>query len=81
VVSYIYIYVCVCVPSFMKIGSGVQAILRFRLINLRGCNVGNTDEMGSAATKYILSFIKIGLGIQTLLRGINSRHAGSKMIS
>jgi hypothetical protein len=27
------------IPSFMKIGIGVQAILRFRLRNLRGCNV------------------------------------------
>jgi hypothetical protein len=29
--------------SFMNIGTGVQAILRFRLRNLRGCNVGITD--------------------------------------
>jgi hypothetical protein len=29
--------------SFMKIGTGVQAILRFCLRNLRGCNVGITD--------------------------------------
>jgi hypothetical protein len=27
------------IPSFMKIGTGVQAILRFGLRNLRGCNV------------------------------------------
>jgi hypothetical protein len=31
------------VPSFMKIGTGVQAILRFDLRNLRGCNVGIID--------------------------------------
>jgi hypothetical protein len=31
------------VPSFMKIGTGVQAILKFCLRNLRGCNVGITD--------------------------------------
>jgi hypothetical protein len=31
------------IPSFMKIGMGVQAILRFCLSNLRGCNVGITD--------------------------------------
>jgi hypothetical protein len=31
------------VPSFLKIGTGVQAILRFFLRNLRGCNVGITD--------------------------------------
>jgi hypothetical protein len=30
-------------PSFMKIDAGVQAILRFCLRNLRGCNVGITD--------------------------------------
>jgi uncharacterized protein YraI len=30
-------------PSFMKIGRGVQAILRFCLNNLRGCDVGVTD--------------------------------------
>jgi hypothetical protein len=29
--------------SFMKIGLGVQAILRFFLRNLRGCNVGITN--------------------------------------
>jgi hypothetical protein len=32
------------VPSFMKIGTGVQAILRFCLRNLRGHNIGITDE-------------------------------------
>jgi hypothetical protein len=31
------------IPSFMKIGTGVQAILRFCLRRLRGCNVGITD--------------------------------------
>jgi hypothetical protein len=30
------------IPSFMKIGTGIQAILWFCL-NLRGCNVGITD--------------------------------------
>jgi hypothetical protein len=30
-------------PSFMKIDTGVQAILRFCLRNVRGCNVGITD--------------------------------------
>jgi hypothetical protein len=28
------------VPGFMKIGAGVQAILRFCNRNLRDCNVG-----------------------------------------
>jgi hypothetical protein len=31
-------------PSFMKIGTGVQTILRFCLRNLKGCNVGITDR-------------------------------------
>jgi hypothetical protein len=31
------------VPSFIKVGTGVQAILRRFLINLRGCNIGITD--------------------------------------
>jgi hypothetical protein len=31
------------IPSFMKISTGVEAILRFCLINLRGYNVGTTD--------------------------------------
>jgi hypothetical protein len=30
-------------PGFMKISTGFQAILRFSLRNLRGCNVGITD--------------------------------------
>jgi hypothetical protein len=30
-------------PSFMKIGAGLQAILRFCFSNLNGCNVGITD--------------------------------------
>jgi hypothetical protein len=30
-------------PSFVKIGTGIQAILRFGLRNSRGCNVGITD--------------------------------------
>jgi uncharacterized protein YraI len=29
-------------PSFMNIATGVQAILRFCLRNLRGCDVGIT---------------------------------------
>jgi hypothetical protein len=31
------------IPSSMKIGTGVQAILRFRLVNFRVCNVGTAD--------------------------------------
>jgi hypothetical protein len=33
----------ICIPSFKKIGTGVQALLRFGLRNLRGCNVGVSD--------------------------------------
>jgi hypothetical protein len=32
------------VPSFMKFGSSVEAILRLYIRNLRGCNVGVTVE-------------------------------------
>jgi hypothetical protein len=32
------------IPSFTKIGLGIQAILILCLISLRGCNVGITDE-------------------------------------
>jgi hypothetical protein len=37
-------------PGFMKIAIGVQAILRFLLRNLKGCNVGTADgrDLGSA---------------------------------
>jgi hypothetical protein len=31
------------IPSFMKIGTGVQAILRGFLGNFNGCDVGITD--------------------------------------
>jgi hypothetical protein len=31
------------IPSFLKIGASVQALLRFIFRNLRGCNVGITD--------------------------------------
>jgi hypothetical protein len=32
-------------PIFMNIDTDVQAISRLRLRNLRGCNLGITDEM------------------------------------
>jgi hypothetical protein len=31
------------IASFMKIGTGLQAILTFCFSNLNGCNVGITD--------------------------------------
>jgi hypothetical protein len=37
-------------PSFMKIGRGDQAILRLFLSNLRGYNVGITDERVLSST-------------------------------
>jgi hypothetical protein len=42
------------IPSCMKIGTGVQTILRFCLRNLRDCNVRITDgkELGSAALRW-----------------------------
>jgi hypothetical protein len=41
-------------PNFMKIATGVQAILRGFLRNLRGCNVGITDgrDLRSAPLRW-----------------------------
>jgi hypothetical protein len=36
----LWLHVAYYVPSFMKIGTGVEAILRFCFRNLRGCNDG-----------------------------------------
>jgi hypothetical protein len=33
------------IPSFMKTGTCIEAILRFCLSNFKGCNVGITDFM------------------------------------
>jgi hypothetical protein len=52
--------------SFMMIGTGVLAILRFCLRNLRGCNVGITDGRD---LRIKPSFIKIGSEMQKLLWG------------
>jgi hypothetical protein len=38
-------YGMICLPSFLKIYTGIQAILRFCLTNLNGCNVGITEGM------------------------------------
>jgi hypothetical protein len=38
--------ILVCIPNLMKIGTGVQALLRFCLSNLDGCNVGIIDGSG-----------------------------------
>jgi uncharacterized protein YraI len=44
------------IPNFVKIGTGVQAILRFCLSNMRGCNVGTTDgrDLWSAPLRWPL---------------------------
>jgi hypothetical protein len=36
-------YGMISIPSFMKIGIGVQAVLRFRLSSFSHCNVGIND--------------------------------------
>jgi hypothetical protein len=36
-------YDMICILSFLKIGAGVQEILRFRLSSFSGCNVGITN--------------------------------------
>jgi hypothetical protein len=67
-------------PSSMKIGAGVPAILKFSFTNLRGPNVGITDlrclwfisysvKMGLGSVIYLRSFIKIDSGIQKLIWG------------
>jgi hypothetical protein len=41
------IHVRAYIPSIMKIGTSVQAILRLCLRNLRGCDAGMTDGRDS----------------------------------
>jgi hypothetical protein len=60
---------------FMKIGIGFQAILRFCLSNLRGCNAAIADQrdlcavdIASCGMTYIPSFMKIGTSVQGILR-------------
>jgi hypothetical protein len=62
----------------MKIGTAVQAILRFFLSHFKGCNVGITDgrdlyavEIVSGTMIYTPSFIKIGSSIYKLIRVIH----------
>jgi hypothetical protein len=35
----------ICIPGFMKIGTGVEGILRFGHSNLKGCYVGITEPI------------------------------------
>jgi hypothetical protein len=40
------------IPSFMKIGIGVQAILRFYLSSLKGCHVGIVTRIPVARPQH-----------------------------
>jgi hypothetical protein len=60
-------------PSFMEIATGIQAILRFCLSSLNGCDVGVADEggfmmyaveIGPGSMMYIPSSMTVGSGIQ-----------------
>jgi hypothetical protein len=64
------------IPSFFKIGTGVQAISGFCIRNLIGCNIGITDpdefmnyavQVDSYSSIDMPSFIKIGSAIQKIL--------------
>jgi hypothetical protein len=51
------------IPSLMKIGAVIQAILRFCSSNLKGCNVRIMKcaaEMGSSVMIYVPIFMIIG---------------------
>jgi hypothetical protein len=68
------------ITSFVKICTGVQSIIRFYLINLKGGSVGIIDEgdffavgMDSGAMIYIPNFIKNDSGIQMLMAGYAQR--------
>jgi hypothetical protein len=45
------------IPNFIKIGIGVQAVLRFCLRNLRGHNIGITDGRDLGITALRLSHV------------------------
>jgi hypothetical protein len=72
------------IPSFLKIGTGVTAILRFCFSSLRGCSVGITDGGGGFMKYAVLmdlgtminvpSFIVTGSSIQSLLGGDTHTH-------
>lgn len=53
------------VPGFMKIGTDIQVILRFRFSNFRGSNAGN----GLRCHDVNIKFIKVDPGIQKSLGG------------
>jgi hypothetical protein len=55
----------------MKIGTGVEGVIRFWLSNFKGCNVKRfmkyAIEMSSGDIIYAPSFMTIGSGIQVTL--------------
>jgi hypothetical protein len=60
------------IPSFMKTGTDIQAILRFCLSKFKAVLLvllmgfmKQATEMGSGAMIYVPSFIKTGSGIQS----------------
>jgi hypothetical protein len=78
------------IPSFLKIGSGVKAILRFCFSSLRGFNVGITD--GGGFMKYAIlidlgaminmpCFIMTGSDIQRFVGGDTHTNTDRKVIS
>jgi hypothetical protein len=78
----------ICMPIFMEIGIGVQALVRFSFRKRRGCDVAITCggftncafEMGSGVMIYIPDFIKIGSRIQKIIGQIRIRkHTQTKM--
>jgi hypothetical protein len=64
------------IQSFIKIGTGIQAILRICLSSSRGYNIGNTEggiydvrhEMSSGGMMYTLSSMTISSSIYVTLR-------------
>lgn len=64
------------IQTFMNIGAGVQAMLRFNLRSFNGCNVCVTDGRGFKTHRwdglkwddYIQRFIKIAAGVQEILK-------------
>jgi hypothetical protein len=68
--------------GFVMIGTGIIAISRYCLRNLKGCNVGITDGkimkyafvMMSAPMIYTPNFIRTGSGIHKLIGVYTYRH-------
>jgi hypothetical protein len=65
-----------CIPSFMKIGTGIQVIKdmsqKFKMLQCwyhlwKGIK-NYTFDMGSCSMIYIASFLKIGTGVEGIFR-------------